>query len=146
MRIFEGFLVLFLSSILWLLPVSRAIYDYRTDIREDRFTVVTGPGETVESVVLLKPIYGDDTGTVSISSNVTADSPMVGSYNPDTRQLTVSGLAENESHLLAVSYDVSALIGHTAVSMFLNWLPYIWYLLLFIFPVATIYVIVRRRT
>ena len=144
MKVFEGFLVLVLSSLLLLLPVSRAIYDYRTDVREDHFTVNTGPGEHSANVVLIKPLYDNDLETIFVSSNVTADHPLADSYDSNTRQLIVTGLTENESRLLAISYDVNALIGYAAVNTFLNWLPYLWYLILFVFPAAAIYVIVKR--
>jgi hypothetical protein len=145
LKIFEGFLVLVLVSFLWMLPVSEAIYNYRTDVREDTFHIITTVGQTTVSVALIRPVYQDDFGTVSVSSNCSSDALIVESYTAATRLVSLSGLADGESRLLTVSYDVDALAAHSAINTFLNWLPGIWILILFVFPVAVIYVIVRRR-
>jgi hypothetical protein len=145
LKIFDGFLVLVLVSFLWMLPVSKAIYEYRTDVREDTFHVITTSGQTTVDLVLVRAVYLDDSETIAVSSNCTADSPIVEIYTVATRVVSLSGLAESESHLLIISYDISSLTGLSSVNTFLDWLPWIWVLILFMFPAAAIFVIVKRR-
>jgi hypothetical protein len=127
-----------------MLPVPESIYNYRTDIREDIFHVITDPGQSTITLVLVKAVYADDSQTIAVTSNCSADIPLVDSYMPATRVVSISGLAESESHTLIVAYDVDALAAHSSINTFLGWLPTIWVLILFTFPVCVIYVIIRN--
>lgn len=145
MRIYQGFLVLAVVAILWMLPVSQAIYNFRTDIREDVFAVTTGGAETTTAVVLLRPVYDDDIGTISLLSDLATDTPTLDTYTPETQVLDISGLTAASSRELTVTYDIDALSVHTAVSIIMDLLPVIWILILVAFPVVSLIVIVRRR-
>lgn len=145
MRIFQGFLVLVVVAILWMLPVSQAIYDFRTDIREDVFAVTTGGAETTTAEVLLKPVYDDDTGTISLLSDLATDTPALDAYTPATQVVDISGLTADSSRELTVTYDTDALSVHAAVSIVMDLLPMIWILILVAFPVVSLIVIVKRR-
>lgn len=145
MRIFQGFLVLMVVAILWMLPVPQAIYGFRTDIREDVFAVTTGGAETTTSVVLLKPVYDDDTGTISLLSDLATDTPTLDAYTPTTQVVDISGLTAASSRELTVTYDIDALSVHVAVSILMDLLPMIWILILVAFPVVSLMVIVGRR-
>lgn len=144
-KVFEGLLVLVLVGFLWMLPVSEAIDNFRTDVREDNFTVQTAGGQTTADVVLFKPVYNADSQTLSVSSNSSADTPAVASYTAASRLVSVSGLAESESHRLTVSYDVDALASHSSINKLMDYLPWLWVLVLFAFPICVLIAIVRQR-
>ena len=144
-RIFLGFLIIVTVAILFMIPVTEAIYDYRTDVREDPFTVVTAPAVTTGNMTLIKPIYDNDTATTAFSSNNTNDSPLYAAYDTATRELQVSGLAANSTRLLTVSYDVDALSASAAVSTLMDYLSWIWFILLAGFPAAAIAAIFMGR-
>jgi len=136
MRIVYAFLVVVVSVILFMLPVSEAVYDFRTDLREDEFSSTTAVGQTTENVTLLREVYDDDTETISILSDDSDDSPAYSSYNTTSRQLGISGLADNLTRTLTVSYDVDALAGSAALNTFVGYIPWIWLLIIIVFPIA----------
>lgn len=125
------------STILFFLPVSTGIYAFRTDARTDTFpNVRTAIGTDNVSKVLLKPIYDNDTATISISSNLSTDVPIYGgSYNTTSRLLLIDGLSDNATHSLEVTYDVAA-FTEANLTTFLDYIPFIWVLMVIAFPVA----------
>lgn len=136
MRIFWGFLIILTSALLWLVPISRAVYDFRTDLRTDTFTVTTPAASTNVTVTLFDTIYNNDTATLSVTSNVTSDAPALFSYNEATRSTVFNGLTDNITHTLRVAYDISALSGDVAIETILDLTPYFWYLVVVAFPIA----------
>ena len=146
MRIFYGFLVIMVSIGLFLLPVTDAAYDFRTDVKEDTFRVGTGAGVTSGNVTLVKEVYNDDSSTISITSDDSDDIPVLVAYHPTTRLLDLSGLAISSNRTLTVSYDVDALGASTALSNFIDKVPWIWLICLICFPIAAIvYIIFGMR-
>ena len=137
MRIFYAFIVIVVAAILWLLPVTEGIYDFKTDLREDNFTVTTGLGETTANVTLLKAIYDDDTSTITISSDDSEDVPLYSSYNATTRSLSVIGFSDNNTRSLTVTYDIDAITGD-GIDTLLDQLPWIWILIKIALPAAAI--------
>ena len=109
MRIFYGFLIIVVAAILFMLPMTSMIYDFRTDVREDTYTVTTGGGVTTDTQTLTHAIYDNDTDTISIVSSISTDTPLYTSYNSTTRLLAYSGLAASSTRVITVSYDVYAL-------------------------------------
>lgn len=145
MRIFNGFLIIFVAVVLILLPVSRGVYDYRTDVREDLFNYETGGGVTTANVVLHSPIYNDDTSTIVLYSDLATDVPLFAAYNTTTRLVDITGMTAASNRTLRVNYDTDALVSNVALSTFMDWLPYIWLLIVFTLPMAAIYVIIKYR-
>ena len=145
-RIFLGFLIIITVSILFMIPVSEAVYDYRTDLRTDAFTVVTAPAATTGNVTLIKPVYDDDTSTISFSSNDTNDSPLYSNYDTATRELEVSGLEADTTRLLSLEYDVDALNGSDAINTLMDYISWIWFILLVGFPAAALAAIFMGRS
>lgn len=128
-----------------MLPISEAIYDFRTDLREDTFSATTGVGESSTNVVLVKQIYDDDVTTLAFASNVTADNPAYSSYDSDTRALAVSGLTANTTRSLAVDYDVAAFSNNAAIAIFLDRLPFIWVVcVIALVPAALVAIFIGR--
>lgn len=138
MRIFTSFLIVLLDIFLWFLPVQAAIYDFRTDIRTDNFNFPTAVGVTTGNVVLLKPIYANDTMTLSITSSKDTDAPLFSSYNGITRLVAFTGLSDNSTRALGFEYDVASFDPSGALSNFMDLLPWFWMLPISIFPLAAI--------
>lgn len=145
MKIFQGFLLLVVVAILWMLPISQAIYDFRTDFRSDTFAVTTS-GSTETDVVLFKPVYDDDEETIAIYSDLADDTPMMDTYDPLTREVHITGLADDSTRILTVEYLIDALNLHPAINLFVNLLPGIWILILIAFPVVGMVAILTGRT
>lgn len=147
MRALGSIAILVITVILWFLPITQGVYDFKTDPREDTFNnVLTGVGETTANVTILKALYDNDTSTFSISSNTSRDIPLYSSYNATTRELMVSGLAANITRSLYVTYDIDALSGVVAISTLLNFVPYFWYIILLLIPPVTLIAIWRGNT
>jgi hypothetical protein len=121
-----------------LLPITTSVYDFRTDVREDSFTVETAAGETTDNVTLVKSVYDDDVTTIGLSSSDSDDSPIYSSYNTTTRLMAFSGLAESTNRTITVSYDVDALNGSSAWGTLLDAAPFIYYVILAALPIAGI--------
>jgi len=119
-----------------MLPVSEAVYDFRTELREDEFTSPTGVGVASANVTLGEELYDDDTGTIDYQSDLATDAPATSSYNATSRQLLVSGLTDNTTRILIVSYDVNALEGYDAIGLVADRWPFIWMLLIIVFPIG----------
>lgn len=145
MRIFYAFLVIVVASILFMLPVSVAIYDFRTDLREDTFDTDTGVGVTTANVILGKPVYDNDTETIDILSDLATDVPTYSSYNTTSRQLGISVLTANATRILTVSYDIDALEGSDAINTVMDIIPFIWMLVIIAFPMAALFAIFTGR-
>lgn len=144
MRIFWAFLIIVVSTILWLLPITTAIYDFRTDQREDTFATETGAGTTA-NVTLLDDLYEDDTGSVDIDSDLATDAPLPSSYNATNQNLLVNGLTASANRTLIVTYDIDALSESEAVSNILDRLPLIWLVVIIAFPPAALFAIFTGR-
>lgn len=138
MKIFYSFLIVFTSAILWLLPVTDAIYDYRTDVKEDEFNYSTGVGVTVANVTLTKEVYNDDQSTIGAISDYSSDTPVVAGYHSATRVVDITGLAGNYTRTLTVSYDYDALSASGAISNFIDKLGWIWLICIIAFPPAAL--------
>ncbi len=140
-----AFLVVVVSSILFMLPVTSAVYDFQTDLRNDSFTVVTPDNTTNASVTLRMVLYNNDTDTIDILSASSEDTPMLYSYNGTTRELMMVGLADNLSRVVTVSYDVDALSGSDAISNLINKVPLIWLLCIIAFPITALVAIISGK-
>ena len=128
-----------------MLPMTESVYDFRTELREDSFTSPTGVGVTCANVTLGKPVYDDDTGTVDPLSDLYTDTPVTSSYNTTSRQLLVCGLTANTTRILTISYDVDALEGFDAIELMVDKIPFIWILLIIVFPIAAFASIFMKR-
>jgi hypothetical protein len=143
-QIFYAFLIMMVSVFLWLLPISESTYAFRTDLREDSFTVETLSGITTANVTLFDEVYDDDTSTIDISSSDADDSPLYSSYNSTTRLLAFSGLAESTNRTIDVSYDVDALRGSGVFHTLMDNAPWIYIVLVIALPVGGLVVLFWR--
>lgn len=145
MRIFQGFLIVLVCVILFMLPLTSAIYYFRTDVYEDIYNYETGGGVTTANVVLTYPIYNNDTNTIVMYSDLFSDVPLYSAYNTTTRLLDITGMTAASNRTLRVNYDINALVSNPAISILMDWTPYIWYLMLITLPMAAIYAIIKYR-
>ena len=143
MRIFGGLLLVIVSVVLFMLPITRAIYNFRTDLREDTFNVETGGAETTANVSLFYPIFEDDTTTIGMLSSLPTDIPLFSAYNTTTRLLDITGMTVASNRSLRVFYDINALIDNDALETFLDWVPYIWLIVIAVIPIAALYFIFK---
>lgn len=128
-----------------MLPVTDAIYDYQTDLRTDTNTVTTAAGVTTGNVTLFTALHDDDTSTITITSNDSDDSPVYSSYNTTTRALDFTGLAENTTRTITVTYDIYALSSSGAIDTFVDKLDLFWLVVIVAFPIAAIAAVVIGR-
>ena len=146
MRIFYAFLIMFCSVFLFLLPLTEAAYDFKTDIRTDTFATETAAGITSVNETLFKPLYDSDIATVDILSTLATDVPTTTSYNATSRQLWISGLTASSNRSLEVSYDIDSLTGFPAIATLLDKVPFIWMLIIIAFAPAALFAIFTGRT
>lgn len=133
------------SVFLWLLPITTSAYAFRTDLREDNFTVETGVGETTGEVILFEAVYDDDTSTISIESNDADDAPLYTSYNTTSRLLDFSGLAASTNRTITVTYDVDALEGASVFHTLMDQAPWLYILMVITLPIAGLVAVWWRR-
>ena len=138
MRIFYAFLIIFVSVILWTLPITQMVYDYRTDQRTDTYSTDTAVGVTSANETLLDDLYGCDMGSIDIDSTLATDAPLPNSVNCTNRVLNITGLTANTTRTLDITYDYDALEGNNAIDTLLGWIPYINILIIVCFPIASI--------
>lgn len=138
MRIFYAFLIIFVSVVLWTLPITQAVYDYRTDQRTDTYSTDTALVVTTANETLLGDLYDCDMGSIDIDSDVATDAPLPSSINCTSRVLLVEGLTANTTRILDITYDYDALAGNNAIDTLLGWIPYINILIIVCFPIASI--------
>jgi len=146
MRIFYAFLVIVVSAILFMLPLTEMAYDFRTDIRTDTFTSPTAVGVTTANVTLIKELYDDDISTIDLSSDLATDAPLANSYNATSRQLGMTGYTANTTRTIEVSYDIDALDGSTAINNLVDKIPFIWLLAIIAFAPAALFAIFTGRS
>lgn len=129
-----------------MLPLTDAIYDFRTDLRTDTFSTATAAGVTSANETLLEELYDDDIGSVDIASDNATDAPLPNSYNSTSRELTITGLTANITRTLDITYAVDALQGSTAIDAIVDRIPWIWLLVTIAFGPAALFAIFTGRT
>ena len=145
MKIFNAFLIIFTATILFMLPITTLIYDFRTDLREDTFAYETGGGVTTGNVTLFKPVYENDTDTIDIVSDESDDSPLYSSYNTTSRRLAFTGLVASENRTLVVTYLIDVFEDNDTLNTLMDRLPFIWLLVIIAFAPAAIFAIFLGR-
>ncbi len=92
MKILATFLMITLVALLFMLPISTAVYDFRTDDYEQTFYDLTTAG-TSENISLFKAIYGADPNKCSFASDLATDNATPGTYYDATSHvIQVNGL------------------------------------------------------
>ncbi len=144
MKIFKAFLILMASTILFLLPLTMTVYDFKTDQQTDLFSMVTAD-TTTDNITLSELLYDADVTTVYVLSDLSDDMISWGSYNATSNNLLVSGMSGNTTRVLTATYDVDALGGSTAIINLVDRLAWIWLLLIIAFAPASLAAIFTGR-
>lgn len=146
MKVFYAFLIVLTAAILFMLPLTTMVYDFRTDQRDDTFTITTGAAVTTANVTLANYVFDDDIQTISFTTNDTAEYPVTSSYNATSRQLLVAGLNTSTSRLLEVTYDVDSIAQEgTAINSLMDRVPALYLLIIICFPIAALAAIFLNR-
>jgi len=98
--------------IILLLPaVLPSIQDFRSDSYEEAHGVVTtAAGVTSANLTLAQDLFLDENSQVtSITSNVTADVPLVSTYTKANDRLLITGLIAGTTRTLTVTYNTPVL-------------------------------------
>ncbi len=111
--------VLLLCVILVLLggAMLGGLKDFRSTTVSNSFDVTTA-GDNSTVLTLSLPILDDDSTNTVISSNMTADAPLITGYTPSSKKLAVSGLdAGTTLRRLTVAYRVNQLGSFVGVDL-----------------------------
>lgn len=99
------------------------------DYSQTQDGVTTGVGETTATVVLTEDLWNDSiTHVVSIHSDNGNDTPAAQSYTTATNTLTVSGLEDDSSRTLVVTYKMDRLVDYTGMSAMVQLAPMLLFL------------------
>lgn len=104
--------LLIISAILIIgfLPFAVAsIEEFRSVDYSEPHIVDTGIGETDADVVLSQDLFNDATANVSLSSDNGDDAPIPSAYTAATHTLNISGLADDDSRTMTITYKIGAL-------------------------------------
>lgn len=140
MRYFTGFLIILCSVIFWMLPVSDAVYAFKTEPRTDQFYLVTPAGITSNASVLHKFIFDDDTATLSLTSDLPTDLPVFVSYNTTTRLVNYAGLTSNATRQLYITYDVTAFNESGPWDAIINAAVWLLFIFFVVFPIGGLWI------
>jgi hypothetical protein len=144
-KIFYGFLTLVFSALLWLLPITALIYEFKTDVTLNEFYITTSVGSTNTTLTLSHPVYDNVTSSILATSDLNTDLPTFVSYNTTTRATVFNSLTENETRTLSITYDTDAL-DSGAWDTVLTIIPKIWLIIIICFPVAGLVAILIGRS
>jgi hypothetical protein len=141
MRYFTGFLIVLCSVIFWLLPISGSIYAFKTEPRTDSFLITTATAAVhTANSTLLKPVYDNDTSTISFSSNYTTETITFTSYNTTSNNVRYAGLAGGHTRLVKITYDTTAFDIDGPYETLTDAAVWFLYIFFIIFPMGGIYV------
>lgn len=111
-------LVIAAVIIVLLLPASIvALNEFRMTDYEEPHNITTGAGETTANVSLSQELFNDDTALVSLSSNNTSDAPIPYLYTSATRYLLITGLVEDDTRQVTVTYKIDNLTDYVGAGV-----------------------------
>ncbi len=104
-RILFVVLAIFLLLGAFATSITDGIKTWRTEDTTESFSVSTGAGVTTANVTLNNDLFQDDVAEViSITSNITGESPIATTYTAATKVLLLSALNSSATHTVAVNY------------------------------------------
>ena len=103
--------------------VLNSVHDAQSDPKTETFSVTTGASQTTADVTLSTPHFHNDTTHITVSSDNTNDSPTVDAYDPNTKTVTVGGLAASASRTLTVNYEIDAMANYSGAGDILGLVP-----------------------
>jgi len=103
----------------------KVVDDVAAEDYAENFNVSTGAGQTTATETLTYAHYYGDLTNLSASSDNENDSPVVMTYDEDTREVLVDGLHESDSRILTISYVREANQQFKGFSAFVQLVPFI---------------------
>jgi len=86
-------------------PILDGIDGWRTDDTTQAFAVTTAAGVTTANVTLSGDLYQDDVAeVVTVTSNVTGETPVATTYTAASNVLLLSALNAGTTHTITVNY------------------------------------------
>lgn len=101
------------------------VTDTITDPYSENYEVDTGAGETSTTETLEYQHYFEDLTELTAESTNSNDDPLVISYDEDTYDVLVGGLAASESRVLTINYLREGYQQYTGFSTFIRLLPFL---------------------
>ena len=121
------------------------ITDVTTDDYGENFNVSTGAGVTSTDETLTYDHYYGDLTDLSATSDNENDTPVVMSYNEDTKVTNVDGLQASASRILNIAYVREAHQEFTGTSTFIRMIPLILVMGLMVAGIWGLFTSIRGR-
>ena len=103
--------------ILLLGGVLSAINEFRSTDVQESYDVTTAANVTSTAVAIVHELFGDNTISAEVSSNLTADAPIPYSYVANTQVLTITGLEADNTRRLTLDYLTDGLWDYPGASI-----------------------------
>lgn len=124
--------------------VLAAINEFRSTDIQACYDVTTGANETSTSISLVHELFGDNTISAVVTSNITDDAPIPYSYTSNTKALNITGLEESEARRLTIDYLTDGLWDYPGASLVARMWPILLGLGEFGLIIAAVYAALRR--
>lgn len=119
--------------------------DALTEAYSEPFSVTTGTGVTNTTETLSFEHWYRDLTSLTATSDNEADTPVVLSYDEETYDTTVVGLAQSDSRILTIDYVRTANQEFIGVSGFYRLIPFLVVVGLFVAGLWALFSAVRGR-
>ena len=103
--------------ILLLSGVLSAVNSFRSTEIEAAYDVTTDASTNTTSIILAHELFGDNTVSAVVASNITVDAPIPFSYTSSTKTLLVTGLEVSETRRLTIDYLTDGLWDYPGASL-----------------------------
>jgi len=99
-------ILMIIITVAFLPDLFESVHDARAGSDTVSANVTTTAGDNDATITLIRSLYNDSLASVtSISSNVTADTPVATNYVDASKTLTVGGLQASKGHMLTVVHE-----------------------------------------
>ena len=121
------------------------VNDAATDTYSENYNVSTGAGVTNTTETLSYAHWYEDLTSLSATSDNESDSPTVMSYDEDTYDVVVDGLAASDTRILTISYVKEAHQEFTGFSAILQMTPFVLLIGLFVAGLWALFSFAKNR-
>src|ERR1035437_6919034 len=89
---------------MFLHPIQKGVHDWRTDQITKTVSITTGGGVTIGSVVFTRALFNDDESEITSVGSAIAETPILGTYVPATKTLSLTNLTESQTRVITIVY------------------------------------------